>query len=125
MLLHHDSAYDSHVDLIHTYAVPDEDTIPPVVNGCPDSINMVIPFGLTTVNVTWIEPIATDNSGMIPTVNQSHQPGDSFPVGTTQVSYIFTDLAGNEVTCSFTVGIGKLILIRMFLHVWVLLDMAL
>ena len=60
------------------------------------------------MSVMWTEPTATDNSGMTPTVTQSHQPGDSFLVGTTQVTYTFTDIAGNEAMCSFTVTIGNL-----------------
>ena len=67
----------------------------------------MIPFGTTSVSVPWTEPTATDNSGMVPTVTQSHQPGDSFNVGTTTVSYTFTDLAGNQAQCSFTVIVGK------------------
>ena len=62
------------------------------------------------MNVPWTEPTATDNSGMTPTVTQSHQPGDSFPVGTTQVTYSFTDMAGNQATCTFSVIIGKSVL---------------
>ena len=62
------------------------------------------------MNVPWNEPTATDNSGMIPTVTQSHLPGDSFPVGTTQVTYTFTDMAGNQATCSFSLTIGKSVL---------------
>ena len=57
--------------------------------------------------VTWTEPTASDDSGMTPTVTQSHQPGDSFPVGTTRVTYTFTDMAGNQAMCSFTVTIGN------------------
>ena len=62
------------------------------------------------MNVPWTEPTATDNSGMIPTVTQSHQPGDSFPVGSTQVTYTFTDMTGNQATCSFSLTIGKSVL---------------
>ena len=59
------------------------------------------------MSVPWTEPTATDNSGMVPTVTQSHQPGDSFNVGTTTVTYTFTDLAGNQAQCSFTIIVGK------------------
>ena len=62
--------------------------------------------GTTNAVVTWTEPTATDNSGMTATITQTHQPGDSFPVGTTQVTYTFTDQAGNRATCQFEV-IGK------------------
>ena len=59
------------------------------------------------MNVPWTEPTAIDNSGMIPTVTQSHQSGDSFNIGTTQVIYTFEDMAGNQAQCSFTVTLGN------------------
>ena len=62
------------------------------------------------MNVPWTEATATDNSGMTPTVTQSHQPGDSFSIGTTQVTYTFTDMAGNQAVCTFSVTIGKSVL---------------
>ena len=62
---------------------------------------------MTSRIVTWTEPTATDNSGMTPTVTQSHQPGDSFTVGITQVTYTFTDMAGNSAMCTFSVTIGN------------------
>ena len=88
-----------------------EDTIQPVISNCPAPIAITIPLDMTSMSVTWTEPTATDNSGVTPTVTQSHQPGDSFPVGTTQVTYTFTDMAGNEAKCSFTVTIGNLLLL--------------
>ena len=67
----------------------------------------MIPFGTQSMMATWTELTATDNSGITPTVTQSHQPGDSFPVGTTSVTYTFTDMAGNQATCTFDVIIGN------------------
>ncbi len=81
---------------------------PPIITGCPNRFDIVAPLGKTSVPFTWIEPTATDNSGIPPTVRRSHQPGDSFPIGTTDVIYIFTDRAGNEATCSFPITIGRL-----------------
>ena len=54
-----------------------------------------------------MEPTATDNSGVVPTVTGSHRTGDRFPIGTSQVVYTFTDQAGNAVACMFSVTIGK------------------
>ena len=59
------------------------------------------------MTVTWTEPTATDNSGMTPRVIRTHQPGTSFPVGTTTVTYMFMDMTGNRAQCSFGVTIGK------------------
>ena len=83
----------------------DTDTTPPVIANCPNPINIIIPVGTTSITVPWTEPTATDNSGMTPTITQSHQPGTDFPVGTTQVTYTFTDMAGNQAQCSFTVTV--------------------
>ena len=88
--------------------------VPPIINGCPDPISVMIPFGMTSTTITWTEPTTRDNSGMTPTVTQSHQPGDSFPVGTTEVIYTFTDMTGNQVTCSFSVTIGKSVIVQLF-----------
>ena len=63
----------------------------------------MVAIGTASRVVTWIEPTATDDSGLPPTMVRSHQPGGSFPVGTTQVTYIFLDQAGNEATCAFSV----------------------
>ena len=60
-----------------------------------------------TQAVTWTEPTATDDSGIEPTVTQTHRPGDSFTVGATEVVYTFTDVSGNEARCTFTITIGN------------------
>ena len=53
--------------------------------------------------MTWTPPTAMDNSGGEVTVISSHNPGDQFSVGTTQVTYTFRDFAGNQAQCSFTI----------------------
>ena len=83
------------------------DTTPPAINGCPEPLNFTVPPGSLSGKPTWIEPTATDNSGMIPTLTQSHQPGDIFFVGVTLINYTFTDIAGNQALCLFTVTVGK------------------
>ncbi len=88
-------------------AAQEVDIIPPVVTGCPQSSSYQLPIGSTTLPITWVEPRATDNSGDTPSVDRSHRPGDTFPVGTTQVVYRFTDKAGNNAECTFTLTVGK------------------
>ena len=83
--------------------VSELDNTPPAVNGCPPSSTNTVPLGSSTTSVTWTEPTATDDSGVEPTVVSTHTSGQDFPVGTTQVSYIFTDAVGNEAICSFSV----------------------
>ena len=84
-----------------------QDTTPPIITGCPDSPIYNIPFGTTSRIVSWIEPRATDDSGVAPTTDQTRSPPDSFSIGVTTVTYVFRDQAGNSATCSFSVTIGR------------------
>ena len=63
--------------------------------------------GVATAVVTWTPPTASDNSGLV-TLTSSHNPGDTFPLGVTTVSYTAVDPDSNLMTESFTVTIeGK------------------
>ncbi len=84
------------------------DTTPPTIQNCPGDITQTVPNAQATTAVTWIPPTATDNitpDNLINTV-ATHSPGGSFGVGTTAVSYIFSDQAGNDATCTFNVIIS-------------------
>jgi gliding motility-associated-like protein/uncharacterized repeat protein (TIGR01451 family) len=78
----------------------------PVVSNCPTNISVSTDADLCQATVTWIAPTATDNCGVV-TVSSTHNPGDVFPVGTTTVTYTFTDGANpsNVSECSFTVTV--------------------
>ncbi|XP_072013682.1 uncharacterized protein [Amphiura filiformis] len=82
------------------------DSDAPIVSGCPNSARYPVPFGTSSLPVTWVEPTASDNSGRQPTISRTHQPGQAFPVGTTPVTYTFTDSSGNEAQCSFTITVN-------------------
>ena len=61
----------------------------------------------STAIVKWKNPKARDNSGP-PKLQQSHKPGDSFPIGITVVTYIATDSSSNTATAVFTITVkGK------------------
>ncbi|XP_022082302.1 mucin-2-like isoform X2 [Acanthaster planci] len=83
------------------------DNVPPVVTSFPQDITVTVPFGTTETPVTWDEPTSTDNSGSS-FQNPSKLPGSSFPVGSTPVTYTFTDPSGNTVTQTFTVNVIEL-----------------
>ncbi|WP_198666921.1 HYR domain-containing protein [Taibaiella helva] len=84
------------------------DNTVPTLSNCPATVQVSTGNSTTpcAAVATWIEPIATDNctsSGNL-VWTKSHQPGDVFPVGMTQVSYTATDAAGNvSATCTFNV----------------------
>lgn len=82
-----------------------EDTTPPVISNCPDSIVRVVELGSTGLVVTWSEPTATDISGSSFLESRSNAPGDFFFVGATMVTYNFVDSSANSAMCSFTVNV--------------------
>ncbi|XP_072013342.1 scavenger receptor cysteine-rich domain-containing protein DMBT1-like isoform X2 [Amphiura filiformis] len=85
------------------------DTEPPEITDCPTTIfTTVYDRSSQDVSVSWRQPIATDNSGEIPSVTISHPPGSVFPIGFTIVTYTFMDPAGNQAECNFEVIVEAL-----------------
>ena len=92
------------LNLYINYIFISVDTIPPVI-ACINDITDTVNTGVTGATVTWTEPTATDNSGVVSLTGRTHQPGSFFPVGTTEVTYTFTDGSGNSATCVFNVNV--------------------
>ncbi|XP_071942998.1 hyalin-like [Antedon mediterranea] len=76
----------------------------------PDIINCPMDLRVNTsaveafaINVTWVEPTATDNSGETPVPVADYTSGDNmFEIGNTTIQYNVTDSAGNfNDSCSF------------------------
>ena len=84
------------------------DTVDPTFTNVPDNIIKYIASAANApVEVTWTEPIATDNSGLIANLQSNHNSGETFGVGApvATVSYTATDEAGNSAVASFTISI--------------------
>ncbi|XP_070543820.1 uncharacterized protein [Ptychodera flava] len=81
------------------------DTEVPNIFGCPENITTSIEDGNTAARVKWNLPSATDNSQIPPTMNSTHNPGEYFTVGDSNVEYVFTDSSGNRAVCSFTITV--------------------
>jgi uncharacterized lipoprotein YddW (UPF0748 family) len=82
------------------------DRLAPEITGTPDDI--LVSTGEQSADcsavATWEEPVATDNcSGALEYLSRTHVPGMPFEVGTTKVTYVFRDEAGNESSASFDV----------------------
>ena len=88
-----------------TFNVTVNDTEDPVISGCPSDITVDNDPGICGAAVSWTEPTASDNCG-IDTFTSDHSPGETFPVGTTTVTYTATDIHGNVTTCSFDVTVN-------------------
>ncbi|MGE4618647.1 MAG: HYR domain-containing protein [Planctomycetota bacterium] len=76
-----------------TVTVNDEEG--PVFSNIADLITRSNSAGLCSTSVSWDAPEATDNCGMVG-ITSSHISGQEFPVGDTVVSYLATDIHGNE-----------------------------
>src|SRR5690554_5423627 len=76
----------------------------PVFTACPSDIAQDVDAGSCDAVVTWTAPTFTDNCTGT-TLTSTHNSGDTFPIGTTTVTYTATDAAGNVQTCSFDVVI--------------------
>ncbi|WP_242205980.1 HYR domain-containing protein, partial [Aestuariivivens insulae] len=87
-----------------TQTVVIDDTTAPVISNCPLNITLNNIPGQCNNTATWTPPTASDNCSV--TITSTHNPGDSFNVGTTTVTYTATDPAGNTDSCSFTVTVN-------------------
>lgn len=93
-----DNNFDAMPSQNVTVTIRDND--PPVITGCPSDISVSNSPGACSSSVTWTPPTST--APMVST----HNPGDTFSVGTTTVTYTSTDSDGMVSTCSFTVTVN-------------------
>lgn len=85
-----------------SFTVTVEDNTDPIISSVPSTINAVAVTGTCAQTVSWSIPGATDNCTLA-SFTSTHNPGDSFNVGTTTVTYTATDSEGNSSTASFDV----------------------
>ena len=86
-----------------SFTVTVEDTTPPAFQNCPAQISVASDNSCGAI-VHWTPPTATDNCGVASLVS-SHQPGERFDTGTTEVVYTATDNYGNASVCRFNVTV--------------------
>lgn len=82
------------------------DVTPPTVTDCPSDIVLQGSTGSPCQVISWREPVAVDESGGFVSVQRSNSPGECFMFGSTLVRYTFTDAAGNQARCTFSVQIN-------------------
>ena len=76
---------------------------------CSDDVMVTVASGETEAIVEYDIPGATDNcpGGIKIELIEGIKSGGSFPLGTTEVSYLFTDARGNSSICSFQVELTE------------------
>ncbi|RTZ89125.1 MAG: hypothetical protein DSY92_09535, partial [Planctomycetota bacterium] len=82
--------------------VDDEEA--PIISGMPADRTVEAAPGLCSVAHDWIPPVPFDNCTVV-SFTATHQPGDSFTVGSTEVVYTTTDSAGMVTTDQFLVTV--------------------
>ncbi|XP_068737640.1 uncharacterized protein [Montipora capricornis] len=83
------------------------DVMAPTFQNCSSNIIETADRGLTSATVTWIVPMATDNSGSIPNITHfGKQPGERFLAGEHTIKYLASDETGNIAKCEFKVFIS-------------------
>ena len=85
-----------------TQSVTVTDTQAPVISGTPASFTATI---TCAGPVSWTAPTATDNCN-VTSFTSNIQPGASFPIGNTTVTYTAIDAAGNTTITSFVVTVN-------------------
>ena len=77
---------------------------------CPADVTQSTDFGACTAFVTIPNPAVDDNCGPTTIVNDYNNTSsatDTYPVGTTTVTFTVTDGVGNQATCSIMVTITE------------------
>jgi hypothetical protein len=89
-----------------SFTVTVRDAEPPVIENCPKDLTVYTGSGRKTCDqeAIWDPPTARDNCE-VASFTSTHKPGDTFPVGTTTVTYTAKDPAGNETSYSFKVTV--------------------
>ncbi|XP_072046551.1 hyalin-like [Amphiura filiformis] len=84
------------------------DTTKPTILLCPSDIRNSVEVRISHASVSWYQPSAfDDNDGQLSAIFSTHESGQTFPVGVTQVSYMFADRANNTEFCNFSVIVSQ------------------
>ncbi|MBV7440487.1 HYR domain-containing protein [Weeksellaceae bacterium TAE3-ERU29] len=89
---------------VATITLDTRDLVAPTVTQCPSDITA---FSTNDINAvaTWSLPTFDDNCKVY--VTSTHQPGETFPMGNTTVTYTAEDRGGNTATCTFNVTVNR------------------
>ncbi len=83
-----------------SFTVTVTDDTDPIITEYPATVKAFAIESCTAI-ATWSEPKIEDCSSVV--VDRSHSSGDTFPIGTTEVTYTVTDQDENVSTCTFNV----------------------
>ncbi|XP_072016912.1 hyalin-like [Amphiura filiformis] len=77
----------------------------PEFDFCPNSTVRNTDSEQPTAMIEWLNPIARDNSGEVPTITCNYASGTDFAIGETTVECVAVDNSGNEKDCQFDINV--------------------
>lgn len=80
--------------------------LPKLPNGCPADQNVFSGPLESPVPASWVDPVATDNSGQAVTLRSDLQKGASLGLGVHTVEITAHDQEGNQASCRFVVTVS-------------------
>ncbi|MEZ5022235.1 MAG: HYR domain-containing protein [Chitinophagales bacterium] len=86
-----------------TFTITVEDTENPTITGCPSDINIGTDLGICGAQAFWTAPTASDNCPGVILTDNGNFSGQTYPVGSTTVTYTATDNVSLQATCSFNI----------------------
>ena len=93
--------------MLFCYIIHILDLEPPVFTYCPSDI-LVVDLTENEVRVNWNRPVATDNSGVLPTLDCNYLSGERFSVpGVYEVVCTAVDESQNIAKCAFRITLQR------------------
>ena len=87
-----------------SFDVSVDDDEAPQISGMPADRTISADAGLCSAIHSWTVPVPSDNCEVV-SFTATHEPGEAFPVGVTQVSYTVTDSMGMTTTDQFSITV--------------------
>ncbi len=88
-----------------SFNVEVQDTLGIAFIDCPSDTTIFAPADSCSIIVDWMPPTLSDTCGM-PVITATHEPMDTFMLGTTTVTYTVIDDLGRTDTCRFDIIIA-------------------
>jgi hypothetical protein len=92
---------------VHTINV--RDTVRPRLINCPSNVSVTASASSCGAAASWIPPSVSENCNSTLTLIPNSPSGSFFPVGTHNIKYLVTDVAGNKDSCLFTIVVQDVI----------------
>ncbi|RMG81448.1 MAG: HYR domain-containing protein [Bacteroidetes bacterium] len=88
-----------------SFTITVQDNVAPIISNGPESMYLLVEDCAEEAIFEWEEPTVTDDGDVSLWIEDGWQSGDVFPLGTTNVTYVAEDAAGNQATYTFEITV--------------------